>query len=144
MEGAPPVANQIDLFMHYLGASRDGLVARPVKMEKLSSSVPHPMGGLLTSWYLVCKVAIQCAIQHPPEEFHVATTSEFCTNDVITPLPISKPWQLSDGDALPHPTVVGIWYLPHQQFTHLHLWEGRTPCIHYLVHKVAIHRPSGV
>jgi hypothetical protein len=39
MEGAPPVANQIDLFMHFLGASRDGLVTRPVEMDKLSSSV---------------------------------------------------------------------------------------------------------
>ena len=39
MEGAPPVANQIDLFMHFLGASRDGLVARPVEMDKISSSV---------------------------------------------------------------------------------------------------------
>jgi hypothetical protein len=38
MEGAPPVGNQIDLFMHFLGASRDGLVARPVEMDKLSSS----------------------------------------------------------------------------------------------------------
>jgi hypothetical protein len=38
MEGAPPVANQIDLFMHFLGARRDGLVARPVEMDKLSSS----------------------------------------------------------------------------------------------------------
>jgi hypothetical protein len=37
-KGAPPVANQIDLFMHFLGVSRDGLVARPVKMDKLSSS----------------------------------------------------------------------------------------------------------
>jgi hypothetical protein len=34
----PPVANQIDLFMHFLGASCDGLVARPVEMDKLSSS----------------------------------------------------------------------------------------------------------
>ena len=34
----PPVANQIDLFMHFWGASRDGLVARPVEMDKLSSS----------------------------------------------------------------------------------------------------------
>jgi hypothetical protein len=41
MEGAPPVANQIDLFMHFLGASRDGLVARPVEMDKLSSSVEN-------------------------------------------------------------------------------------------------------
>ena len=41
MEGAPLVANQIDLFMHFLGASRDGLVARPVEMDKLSSSVGH-------------------------------------------------------------------------------------------------------
>ena len=38
MEGAPPVANQIDLFMHFLGASCDGLVARLVEMDKLSSS----------------------------------------------------------------------------------------------------------
>jgi hypothetical protein len=38
MEGAPSVANQIDLFMHFLGASRDGLVARPVEMDKISSS----------------------------------------------------------------------------------------------------------
>jgi hypothetical protein len=35
----PPVANQIDLFMHFLGASRDDLVARPVEMDKLSSSI---------------------------------------------------------------------------------------------------------
>ena len=39
MEGAPPVANQIDLFMHFLGASEDGLVKRPVEMDKISSSV---------------------------------------------------------------------------------------------------------
>ena len=39
MEGAPPVANQIDLFMHFLGASHDGLVKRPVEMDKISSSV---------------------------------------------------------------------------------------------------------
>jgi hypothetical protein len=38
MEGARTVANQIDLFMHFLGVSRDGLVARPVEMDKLSSS----------------------------------------------------------------------------------------------------------
>src|ERR1700736_1368541 len=38
MEGAPPVANQIDLFMHFLGASRDGLVERRVEMDKISSS----------------------------------------------------------------------------------------------------------
>ena len=35
----PPVANQIDLFMHFLGASRDGLVARPVEMDTIPSSV---------------------------------------------------------------------------------------------------------
>ena len=35
----PPVANQIDLFMHFWGASRDGLVARTVEMDKFSSSV---------------------------------------------------------------------------------------------------------
>jgi hypothetical protein len=39
MEGAPPVANQIDLFMHFLGASRDGLVARRVDLDTISSSV---------------------------------------------------------------------------------------------------------
>jgi hypothetical protein len=38
MEGAPPVANQIDLFMHFLGASRDGLVARRVHLDTISSS----------------------------------------------------------------------------------------------------------
>jgi hypothetical protein len=49
MEGAPPVANQIDLFMHFLGASRDGLVARLVEMNKLSSSEwrGEPYGGTL-------------------------------------------------------------------------------------------------
>jgi len=39
MEGALPVANQIDLFMHFLGASRDGLVARRVDLDTISSSV---------------------------------------------------------------------------------------------------------
>jgi hypothetical protein len=38
MEGAPPVATQIDLFMHFLGASRDGLVARRVDLDTISSS----------------------------------------------------------------------------------------------------------
>ena len=38
MEGAPPVANQIDLFMHFLGASPDGLVARRVDLDTISSS----------------------------------------------------------------------------------------------------------
>ena len=38
MEGAPPVANQIDLFMHFLGDSLDGLVKRPIEMDKISSS----------------------------------------------------------------------------------------------------------
>jgi hypothetical protein len=38
MEGAPPGANQIDLFMHFLGASRDGLVARRVDLDTISSS----------------------------------------------------------------------------------------------------------
>ena len=32
------VGGKIDLFMHFLGASRDGLVARLVEMDKLSSS----------------------------------------------------------------------------------------------------------
>jgi hypothetical protein len=36
MEGAPPDANQIDLFMHFLGASRDGLVARRVDLDTIS------------------------------------------------------------------------------------------------------------
>jgi hypothetical protein len=44
MEGAPPVANQIDLFMHFWGASRDGLVARRVDLDTISSSEE----GLLT------------------------------------------------------------------------------------------------
>jgi hypothetical protein len=38
MEGAPPDANQIDLFMHFLGASRDSLVARRVDLDTISSS----------------------------------------------------------------------------------------------------------
>jgi hypothetical protein len=38
MEGAPPVANQIGLFMHFSGASRDGLVARRVDLDTISSS----------------------------------------------------------------------------------------------------------
>jgi hypothetical protein len=41
MEGAPPVANQIDLFMHFLGASRDGLVARRVDLDTISSSASN-------------------------------------------------------------------------------------------------------
>ena len=45
MEGAPPVANQIDLFMHFLGTSRDGQVTRPVEMDKLSSSVMRQYRG---------------------------------------------------------------------------------------------------
>ena len=35
----PLVANQIVLFMHFLGASRDGLVARRVDLDTISSSV---------------------------------------------------------------------------------------------------------
>ena len=35
----PPIANQIGLFMHFLGASRDGLVARRVDLDTISSSV---------------------------------------------------------------------------------------------------------
>jgi hypothetical protein len=42
MEGAPPNANQIDLFMHFLGASRDGLVARRVDLDTISSSESGP------------------------------------------------------------------------------------------------------
>ena len=38
MEGAPLVANQIDLFMHFLGASRDGLVVRRIDLDTISSS----------------------------------------------------------------------------------------------------------
>jgi hypothetical protein len=37
--GYLPGANQIDLFMHFLGASRDGLVARRVDLDTISSSV---------------------------------------------------------------------------------------------------------
>jgi hypothetical protein len=36
--GYLPGANQIDLFMHFLGASRDGLVARRVDFDTISSS----------------------------------------------------------------------------------------------------------
>jgi hypothetical protein len=43
MEGAPLVANHIDLFMHFLGASHDGLVARRVDMDAISSSVDSEM-----------------------------------------------------------------------------------------------------
>ena len=39
MEGAPRIANQIVLFMHFLGASRDGLVTRRVDLDTISSSV---------------------------------------------------------------------------------------------------------
>ena len=41
----PPVANQIDLFMHFLGASRDGLVARPVEMDTIPSSARLTLRG---------------------------------------------------------------------------------------------------
>jgi hypothetical protein len=34
----PPIANQIGLFMHFLGASRDGLVARRVDLDTISST----------------------------------------------------------------------------------------------------------
>jgi hypothetical protein len=44
MEGAPPVANQIDLFMHFLGASCDGLVARRVDLDTISSSENRMIG----------------------------------------------------------------------------------------------------
>jgi hypothetical protein len=36
--GYLPGANQIDLFMHFLGASRYGLVARRVDLDTISSS----------------------------------------------------------------------------------------------------------
>jgi hypothetical protein len=51
MEGAPPVANQIDLFMHFLGASRDGLVARRVDLDTISSSVVKPCALMHNSTY---------------------------------------------------------------------------------------------
>jgi hypothetical protein len=45
----PPVANQIDLFMHFLGASRDGLVARRVDLDTISSSdIRAHLGNLST------------------------------------------------------------------------------------------------
>jgi hypothetical protein len=50
MEGAPPVANQIDLFMHFLGASRDGLVARRVDLDTISSSVCHGNELIVLIW----------------------------------------------------------------------------------------------
>jgi hypothetical protein len=46
MEGAPPDANEIDLFMHFLGASRDGLVARRVDLDTISSSVKCSQYGI--------------------------------------------------------------------------------------------------
>jgi hypothetical protein len=39
----PPGANQIDLFMHFLGVSRNGLVARRVDLDTISSSAPTPL-----------------------------------------------------------------------------------------------------
>src|ERR1700738_494005 len=39
MEGAPPVGNQIDFVMPFLGDSVDVLVERRVEMDKISSSV---------------------------------------------------------------------------------------------------------
>jgi hypothetical protein len=39
-----PGANQIDLFMHFLGASRDGLDARRVDLDTISSSEINPAG----------------------------------------------------------------------------------------------------
>src|SRR6202048_4653879 len=51
MEGAPPVANQIDLFMHFLGDSLDGLVARPVEMDKISSSASMSIQWLMSNTY---------------------------------------------------------------------------------------------
>ena len=57
MDGAPPVANQIDLFMHFLGASRDGLVARRVDLDTISSSessinfgIAFKLGGHIWRW----------------------------------------------------------------------------------------------
>jgi hypothetical protein len=46
MEGAPPLANQIDAFMHFLGASRDGLVARRVDLDMISSSDSRGLDGV--------------------------------------------------------------------------------------------------
>jgi hypothetical protein len=48
----PPLANQIDLFMHFLGASRDGLVARRVDLDTISSRA-NSLGtyvGQMQSW----------------------------------------------------------------------------------------------
>jgi len=67
MEGAPPVANQIDLFMHFSGGSRDGLVARRVDLDTISSSATSEWaikgqesyvitlldGTLVFEWYMV-------------------------------------------------------------------------------------------
>jgi hypothetical protein len=72
MEGAPPVANQIDLFMHFLGASRDGLVARPGEMDKLSSTLNRLIS---VRWRLVlepivtqntkCHLKVQLVLEFP-------------------------------------------------------------------------------
>jgi hypothetical protein len=39
MSGAPPVANKIYFFLNFLGASCDGLVARRVDLDTISSSL---------------------------------------------------------------------------------------------------------
>ena len=42
MEGVPPVANQIDLFMHFLGAIWVTVLMASVEMDKFSSSEKMP------------------------------------------------------------------------------------------------------
>jgi hypothetical protein len=54
MEGAPLVANQIDLFMHFLGASCDGLVARRVDLDTISSSAGYWSFCMPTQSMAIC------------------------------------------------------------------------------------------
>jgi hypothetical protein len=54
MEGAPPVANRIDLFMHFLGVSHDGLVARRVDLDTISSSVGRFIDTIIDSVLITC------------------------------------------------------------------------------------------
>jgi len=60
----PLVANQIDLFMHFLGTSRDGQVARPVEMDKLSSS---------DASFLIKKVVKRIGLENPSLHTHIRT-----------------------------------------------------------------------
>jgi hypothetical protein len=56
----PPGVNQIDLFMHFLGASRDGLVTRRVDLDTISSSdnsYEEEMGSYMPTQWRFTKVS---------------------------------------------------------------------------------------